>query len=52
MGSEQSNWSSFNLGEFVFPRSRWSLLPLVLVASGLLAFAMRHARAIDAERIV
>jgi hypothetical protein len=52
MGSEQSNWSSFNLGEFVFPRSRWSLLPLVLVASGLLAFAMRHARAIDAERII
>lgn len=30
-GSAQADWSSFNLGELVFPRSRWSLFPLGLV---------------------
>jgi hypothetical protein len=51
MGSMQSNWASFNLGEFIFPLSRWSLLPLLLVSGGLLTFAVRHARAIDAESV-
>jgi hypothetical protein len=37
--SEQTRWASFNVGEFLWPRSRWSLLPLVLV-SGTLSFLL------------
>ena len=33
--SPQSDWASFNLGELLWPMSRWSLLPLLLVAGGL-----------------
>ena len=33
--SRQSEWASFNLGEFFWPMSRWSLLPLLLVSGGL-----------------
>jgi hypothetical protein len=42
--SPQSVWSSFNAGEFVFPESRWSVAPMVLVSATLLAVAMRLAR--------
>jgi hypothetical protein len=30
-GSEQARWNSFNIGEALFPESRWSLLPLFVV---------------------
>ncbi|HXC49764.1 MAG TPA: hypothetical protein VN634_02660 [Candidatus Limnocylindrales bacterium] len=36
-GSDEAAWNSFNAGEYVFPRSRLSLLPLLLIAGGLLA---------------
>jgi hypothetical protein len=35
-GSLQTNWNSFNVGEFWFPESRWSLLPLLFVCGGLI----------------
>ena len=42
-GSAQSRWNSFNVGEFLFPRSRWSLLPLLLVDGALVWLALRVA---------
>ncbi|MGH7150799.1 MAG: hypothetical protein ACREIU_08880, partial [Planctomycetota bacterium] len=42
-GSPQVAGNSFNVGEWVFPGSRWSLLPLLLPAA-LLARAIRIAR--------
>jgi hypothetical protein len=32
-GSVQARWNSFNAGEFLFPESRWSLVPLFIVIS-------------------
>ncbi len=31
----QTRWASFNLGEFIWPQSRWSLLPLLLISGSL-----------------
>jgi hypothetical protein len=42
--SPQSVWNSCNLGEFLFPQSRWSLLPLLLISGGLSALAVRRAQ--------
>jgi hypothetical protein len=36
-GSEQARWNSFNVGEGLFPESRWSLFPLFGIA-GLAAW--------------
>lgn len=33
-GSVPALWNSFNLGEFLFPRSTWSLAPLVVLLAG------------------
>lgn len=33
--SPQTDWSSFNVGEFLFPQRRASLLPLLVVTGGL-----------------
>lgn len=41
--SPQARWNSCNLGEFLFPESRWSLLPLLLVSGGLSVAAVRRA---------
>jgi len=41
--SPQAAWNSFNAGEFLFGRSRWSLLPLVAVACTLVVLALRLA---------
>jgi hypothetical protein len=41
--SLQADWNSFNIGEFVFPRSRLSLLPLLIVCGSLVAFCLRSA---------
>lgn len=38
-GSEQTRWNSFNIGEVLFPESRWSLLPLFVVV-GFAAWRM------------
>ncbi|MEI9895326.1 MAG: hypothetical protein WDN28_15915 [Chthoniobacter sp.] len=34
-GSEETDWNSFNVGEFFFPQSRASLLPLLVISGGL-----------------
>ncbi len=41
--SQQTIWNSFNAGEFLFERSRWSLVPLLIIAGILLAVALRMA---------
>jgi hypothetical protein len=48
--SRQSRWASFNVGEFFWPHSRWSLLPLLLVTGGLSAWALALAIRTDAAR--
>jgi hypothetical protein len=44
-GSPQARWNSFNVGEFWFPQSRWSLAPLLglvgLLGAGLAREAAR-----------
>jgi hypothetical protein len=42
LGSEPSDWASFNAGEFLLPGSRWSVLPVVLVWAGAGWFVMRR----------
>jgi hypothetical protein len=41
--SRQTEWNSFNVGEFIFPQSRLSLLPLAVVCGGLLGWALTIA---------
>jgi hypothetical protein len=41
--SQQTEWNSFNVGEFIFQQSRLSLLPLAVVCGGLLAWALTVA---------
>ena len=43
-GSPQCRWASFNVGEFFFPQSRWSLLPWALVMGVCTAFAVLTGR--------
>jgi hypothetical protein len=45
--SHECDWNSFNVGEFLFPKSRWSLLPLLLVTGGLSFFLVLGARKED-----
>lgn len=40
----QARWSSFNLGEALFPGSLWSLAPLLVALGGLAALAGRRLR--------
>jgi hypothetical protein len=42
--SEAPRWNSFNVGEFLFPQSRWSLLPFALICATLIASAFWSAR--------
>ncbi len=49
LGSEQSDWASCNAGEFFFPRSRWNMLPWVLLVGMSGALAWRLARRLDGE---
>ncbi len=46
----QSQWASCNLGEFLWPQSRLSLLPLLLVSGGLAFFAMRACSGSSKQR--
>jgi hypothetical protein len=43
-GSRPTRWASFNVGEFLWPDSRWSLLPLFLVSGGLAVAGIVLAR--------
>jgi hypothetical protein len=40
----RTTWNSFNVGEFLWPQSRWSLLPLLLISGGCCAAAFSLAR--------
>ncbi len=42
--SQQTRWASFNVGEFLWPRSRWSMVPLLLVSGTLSVWVLRLAR--------
>ena len=42
--SEPTRWASFNVGEFLWPRSRWSLLPVVLICGALSLWTLAVAR--------
>ena len=44
IGSTQSEWTSCNLGEFLWPNTRRSLFPLLLISGGLAFAAMRSRR--------
>jgi hypothetical protein len=48
--SLQADRNSFNLGEFLFEKSRWSLLPLATLAAILATIALRMARVRDLHR--
>jgi hypothetical protein len=41
--SIEADWNSFNVGEFLFPQKRASLLPLLLITGGLSAWLLRAA---------
>jgi hypothetical protein len=41
--SREAEWNSFNAGEFLVERSRWSLMPLLIIAGLLVALALRTA---------
>jgi hypothetical protein len=41
-GSAEARGNSFNLGELIFPQSRLSLLPLLVLAGGLLALLFQN----------
>jgi hypothetical protein len=39
----QTAWNSFNAGELIWPQSRWSLAPVLVICSGLAAAAFQCA---------
>jgi hypothetical protein len=41
--SPQTSMNSFNMGEFVFPNSYWSLSPLLLGSGAIIFLALRRA---------
>lgn len=43
-GSPPTRWASFNVGEFLWLDSRWSLLPLFLLSGGMAGLAIVLAR--------
>jgi hypothetical protein len=45
--SVPARWNSFNVGEFLFPESRWSLVPLLIAGGTLSWLALRLARKVD-----
>jgi len=45
--TQECDWNSFNIGEFFFPKSRWSMLPLFLITGGLCVLLVRGANRED-----
>ena len=45
--SVRTRWNSFNAGEFLWPASRWSLAPLLLIGAALFWFTLWIARQVD-----
>jgi hypothetical protein len=48
-GSMQTDWNSFNVGEFWFPQSRASLLPLLFLSGGMVVILLVVAARRDRE---
>ena len=44
VGTPQAAWASCNAGEFFWPQSRFSVLPILLLSGALAFFAMKRAR--------
>jgi hypothetical protein len=44
MDSTPAAWASCNLGEFLWPQSRWSLLPLIVIGGTLVGAAFHSQR--------
>ena len=49
--SVQTDWNSFNVGEFFFPQKRASVLPFLIVTSGLVVFLVVAAVRRDRQRV-
>jgi len=49
--SMQSDWNSFNVGEFFFPQQRASVLPFLIVTGGLVVFLIVAAARRDRQRV-
>jgi hypothetical protein len=49
-GSQQARWNSFNVGEFWFPESRWSVVPLLALVGLLGAGLAWEAARVGARR--
>jgi len=49
-GSPQARWNSFNVGEFWFPQSRWSVVPLFALVGALGVALAREAAGAGARR--
>jgi hypothetical protein len=47
INSKQAQWASCNAGEFLFPNSRWSVLPLFVLAIGGFTLIARRAVHLD-----
>ena len=47
--SAEAGWNSFNAGEFLFERSRWSLIPLLFLAGLSVAIMVRIAIRSDSK---
>jgi hypothetical protein len=45
----QTDWNSFNVGEFLFPLQRASLIPLLIICGGLIAGLVVAAARRDRE---
>ncbi|HEY3901391.1 MAG TPA: hypothetical protein VGM54_22470 [Chthoniobacter sp.] len=45
----QTEWNSFNVGEFWFPQRRASLLPLLVIVGGLATVLLAAARKVDSS---
>jgi hypothetical protein len=40
-GTDPTRWNAFNLGEFLFPQSAWSILPFLVLVTGGCGLALR-----------
>jgi len=48
--SSQARWNAFNIGEFFFEQSRWSLAPLLIMVALLVVTGVQMAMRMDRSR--
>lgn len=48
--SSQAKWNSFNIGEFLFEQSRWSLVPLLIMVGLMVVTGVQVAMKMDRSR--